>query len=339
MCKRACCSDFSTDDPAQMNPAVTLQRLAYFAAVAENESFRQAAQTVSIQQSGLSAQIETLEAGLGAKLFERSRRGTRLTSLGAQLLPKAVEVTEAAERFAEYCSNVRAGTAGVVSIACYPVHLERFLATVVGSFQEAHPEIRVDLTKIRDDRRRDAGRSVFEELLAREVDLAMGPPQPLLPLEGIRAWDATIVLVLPDGHPDRHAPQLSIASLEGKPLLIAPGGYFSREKVATAARAAGFSLEVAMESSSPPALVALGNHGVGWPVVPDDYSVVGQNGRPYPVIVDVEGQALGTPVWLHWRRDDRLVPAAELFIESARKWMDAERKTPGIAATRFFSSS
>src|SRR3954447_25743777 len=107
---------------------LTLQRLTYFLEVARTGSFRQAAANLHVQQPGLSAQIDQLEAVLGASVFERTRRGASLTPVGQQLLSKAQDVVVAAERFQEYSAGLKRGEAGVVSIACYPVHLERMLA-------------------------------------------------------------------------------------------------------------------------------------------------------------------------------------------------------------------
>jgi DNA-binding transcriptional LysR family regulator len=317
-----------------METGITLQRLRYFVAVAELGSFRRAATALQVHQPGLCSQLDALERRLQIKLLNRTRRGTELSAIGKQLLPKARDVLASAERLAEYCANLRSGETGVVSVACYPVHLERFLATVIGEFRTKHPGVRVDLTKVRDDRRRGSGRSLFDELLAREVDLAMGPPHLHLGLTGVKAFDARIVLLLPDDHPSRHRPHVPITLLRDHAVLIAPPEYFSREKVAAAAQRAGFGLNVSAESSSPPALMALGKEGMGWPVLPDDYSLVGQRSQAYPVIVDLDGTELSTPVWLQWSQEDELSPSAQAFADCARRWSEHERRTVGAAAIR-----
>src|SRR5581483_11217866 len=66
-----------------------LHQLQYFVAVAEEASFSRAADRVHVSQSGVSAQIRTLEAELGLPLFDRSGRPTRLTEAGAAVLPFA----------------------------------------------------------------------------------------------------------------------------------------------------------------------------------------------------------------------------------------------------------
>jgi DNA-binding transcriptional LysR family regulator len=220
----------------------------------------------------------------------------------------------------------------VVSIACSPVHVERFLAAVIGEFRADHERIRIDLTRLRDDRR-GSGPSSFDELLAGEVDVAMGPPHLQLGLTGIRAFDARILLVLPDDHPRRRDPQVPIDLLRNQPVLIAPAEYHAREQVDAAARAAGFALSVVAESSSPAALVALARNNLGWAALPDDHSVVHHAAAPYPVIVDGDGEELLTPVWLQWLDNVELSPAASRFVECARGWAGRERATPRAASS------
>ena len=54
-----------------------LRHLRYFIAIAEEESFRRAAEKLHVSQSPLSRQMQQLEGNLGAKLFEPVGRGVR----------------------------------------------------------------------------------------------------------------------------------------------------------------------------------------------------------------------------------------------------------------------
>ena len=56
------------------------RHLDYFVAVAEECGFTRAAAAPSIAQPSLSHSIATLERDLGAQLFARDGRGTRLTT-------------------------------------------------------------------------------------------------------------------------------------------------------------------------------------------------------------------------------------------------------------------
>ena len=76
----------------------TLRQLEYFVALAERLNFRRAAEACFVSQPSLSAQIAGLEGTLGVQLFERDRRGVRLTAAGEALVPGARETLAACGR-------------------------------------------------------------------------------------------------------------------------------------------------------------------------------------------------------------------------------------------------
>jgi DNA-binding transcriptional LysR family regulator len=86
-----------------------------------------------------------------------------------------------------------------------------------------------------------------------------------------------------------------------------------------ACHVAGFEPLVKAAARSPSTLIALGRAGAGIPVLLDYMlePALLPIGTP---IVDGAG-VVKTPIWLYWRKDTRLPPATEAFIEEVRsRW-------------------
>src|SRR5882724_8570718 len=84
-----------------------LRHLRYFVAVGEDEHYGRAAQRLRVAQPALSRQIQDLEQEIGFKLFDRLRRGVKISSAGKlflddvrQILQQVNEATTRARRVA-----------------------------------------------------------------------------------------------------------------------------------------------------------------------------------------------------------------------------------------------
>jgi DNA-binding transcriptional LysR family regulator len=77
-----------------------LRLVRYFTVVAEYRHFGRAAAALLIAQPSLSRQVARLEQQLGARLLDRTPRGTALTAAGEVFLPRAKAMLRAAEQAA-----------------------------------------------------------------------------------------------------------------------------------------------------------------------------------------------------------------------------------------------
>jgi DNA-binding transcriptional LysR family regulator len=80
--------------PSDPHSGVELRKLRYFVAVAAEANFGRAAARLYMTQPALSRQIQSLEAEIGVRLFDRDRRGARLTPAGEQFRDDAKRLLE-----------------------------------------------------------------------------------------------------------------------------------------------------------------------------------------------------------------------------------------------------
>ena len=92
-------------------------RLEAFLEVARLGSMRAAARSLHLGQPALSARIIALEDELGARVFERTKRGVHLTLAGRALVPHAERALEAIESGRSAVSQVEQGDDGELVIA------------------------------------------------------------------------------------------------------------------------------------------------------------------------------------------------------------------------------
>ncbi|MEO1308824.1 MAG: LysR family transcriptional regulator [Pseudomonadota bacterium] len=136
--------------------------LRYFLAVAREGQMLGAAARLGVSQARLSRHIAALEEAVGARLFERTTRGSTLTEDGAALFATAERV-EAEVLVGTARLRGEDDVAGTIRIGAPDGFGSAFLAPHLGQFRDAYPDLRVQLVPV--------ARSF--SLSEREADLAI----------------------------------------------------------------------------------------------------------------------------------------------------------------------
>jgi DNA-binding transcriptional LysR family regulator len=122
-----------------------LNALVVFAHVVEANSFSGAARILKMPISTVSRRIAELEDQLGVRLIERSTRKLRLTDAGAEVLEHARRTVELKEAVNNVASNLSSHISGTLRLASPPSISDTLLAPIVGAFQEAYPDVRIQI--------------------------------------------------------------------------------------------------------------------------------------------------------------------------------------------------
>lgn len=123
-----------------------LNALAVFALVAEEKSFRGAADRVGVTRSAVSQTIRKLEERLGIALVQRTTRSVSLTEAGERLLADLSPALSEVRAAVEATRDLRVGPRGRLRLAVSSI-AERFLSgPFLASFAAANLEIELDIT-------------------------------------------------------------------------------------------------------------------------------------------------------------------------------------------------
>ena len=125
-----------------MDDQIDLRHLRYFLAVAEEGTFRGAAERLFVSQPPLSRQIRQLERALGVILFQRARSGVTLTRAGTALMPAARRALAQAERAVAVART--AGGAHDELVVGYTIAFDHSaFPDILSAFRRRHPYGRV----------------------------------------------------------------------------------------------------------------------------------------------------------------------------------------------------
>lgn len=124
---------------------IDLNSLKIFARIVEAGSFSEAARRLKQPLSTVSRRIAELENQLGIRLLERSTRNLRLTDVGSEVLEHARHTAELSDAIDNVISNHQTHVAGTLRLAAPPSISDSLIAPVLGGFQAAYPDVRVQV--------------------------------------------------------------------------------------------------------------------------------------------------------------------------------------------------
>ncbi len=291
---------------------VELRHLEAFRAVAEELSFRRAAERLGFAQSVMSQQIGALEQRVGERLIERSpaARVVGLTPAGELLLEHArailARVAVAERDFALLTTpgedSVRLGVFQSVGA--------RLLPPALAMAAKARPALEVGLVQA------ERPSSLLPLLAAGELDLAFTEEPPAdEQLRHLRLLDDPYVLLTPAADKRASADPVALEELVRLPLLIHETCFHLLRIEKELARS-GFPLHPAFRSDDAPTLHGLVAAGAGYALLPR-LAVNPQDSRV--AAVEVDARIPARTICIAWHRERALTPAMKTLLAAAKQ--------------------
>src|SRR5215469_2551659 len=192
-----------------------LESLKIFCDVVRWSSFSRGAAENGISQSSASQAVHQLEARLGVKLIDRSKRPLVLTPQGRVYYEGCKDLVE---RYVELENRVRAlededtvaGTVGVAAIYSVGLH---HMSRYIKIFEQRHPQASIRLEYLHPSR-------VLERVTGGEAELGLLSYPRKWPDLNVLTWreEAMVVTVHP-GHHFANRSSVRVSELDGEPFV------------------------------------------------------------------------------------------------------------------------
>lgn len=288
-----------------------LRQLRYFIAVAEELHFRRAAQRLHISQPPLTRQIAALEAELGCRLLERTRRRVELTAAGDAFLRQARTMLGELDVAVSTARAIGAGQAGVLRIGFVGSALSSIVPAAVQRFRRARPDVEVQL-------RERSTVQALRALASGELDVGLVRP-PIEPDDTMLVefvMRERTIAAIPAGHELAALRRIPLARLAAQPLVLFPRGQAPgfHDLLIGRMAATGRTPHVVQYAPEMLTIIGLVAAGIGVSPVPESVAHVALAGvayRPLTGAPDTELVAV--------RRAGEDAPLAAAFVAEARR--------------------
>jgi LysR family hydrogen peroxide-inducible transcriptional activator len=274
---------------------LTLRQLQYAVAIAETGSFRRAAERCRVAQPSLSAQIAQLEGALGARLFERDRRGVRPTRAGEEVLERARRVLVEARDLAEAARGLGEPLAGRLRLGVIPTVAPYLLPELAPRLRRAFPRLRVAWVE-------DRTPALVAAVSRGELDGALLAAE--ADLEGLEVAPLRrdpFVLAAPRGHPLASGQDpLALRELASERVLLLDEGHCLRDQALALCRRARAE-ELELRATSLGTLAQMVASGEGVTLLPS-MAVASEARRAGVVVRRFADPAPARTIALAWRR-------------------------------------
>lgn len=299
----------STDLPI---PPTSLRQLQYLVAVADTRSFRRAAEACHVSQPSLSAQVALAEELLGIQVFERDRRGVRVTHGGVAVVEQARRVLVAAADLRNVVQQFSDPFRGMLRLGVIPTVGPYLLPDVAPAVAGAFPDLTVlwseDRTRALVHQINDGG--LDGGIMALEADIG-GCEYTVLGRD-------PFVLAGAPGHPlVQSRTPARLQELHGAALLLLDEGHCFRDQVESLCTKGG-ATKMSFQATSLSTLAQMVSAGVGVTLLPSIALAV-ENRRSQLQVRSFAPPAPGRTLVLAWRRGSPLRPALSRVADTMRK--------------------
>ncbi len=287
-----------------------VNQLEVLLAVAREQSFSRAAQSLHRTQPAVSQAIRRLEAELGEPLFDRSSKDGTLTAAGRVLFDFAeqmLNLRQGAHRAIKELKDLQHGKLAL-SANEYTV---MYLLPVLGVFRARHPHIKVEV-------KRSLASRISSEVLCRGVEIGVVSFKPAdQAITSVPAISDELALSVAPSPPLAAKQVVSVRELGAESLIAhnVPSPY--RERVVKTFEKYKTPLNISMEMPTLESIKRLVEQGMGVALVPRLTAQI-EIERGQVAVLAVKEMRLERRLQLIYRKGATLSHAAKAFLRVAK---------------------
>jgi DNA-binding transcriptional LysR family regulator len=195
-----------------------IREIQHITALGRFRNFAKAAESLDISQPALSKSIRGIEASLGVRLFDRSRKGVSPTAFGEIILSASGPLLRGVDEVLAEIRRVKGLEAGTIRIGAGSFALDMSVAETVTRLARRHPSLHIRLVL-------DDWESLTEKVVAGLLDVAVAEvtaaeQESQLSVE--RMGEHSGVFYCRSGHPLLARSQLTFDDVSGFPFAMSP---------------------------------------------------------------------------------------------------------------------
>lgn len=230
--------------PIELNPPMDVRHLRYFLAIARCGSFSRAALELNVAQPALSHHVANLEAELGVRLLNRSKRGVVATECGTALMGHAEIILRQMAHAIHDVQELSEHPSGPVTVGLPSSLAMEMTLPLLRRAESLHPGIVLRIVE-------NHSGYLADLLLSGQVDIALTfeVDEPALFQIRPALTEELYLISAPDG-PFGGRDRVQMAELSGLPLITTTAQHGLRRLIETSLQARGLTAHFRMELDS-----------------------------------------------------------------------------------------
>jgi DNA-binding transcriptional LysR family regulator len=244
-----------------------LRHIRAFVALARAQSFTRAAAELHMSQPTLTVQIKQLEAAVGVKLFDRTKRHVALTQAGRELMTPLEQILIDVEAIATSTEELLEHRRGLVTVAALPSMAAWLLPKAIRELAVSYPGITV---RVHDG----VAATVANLVRSGQVDFGISSLT-----SGDRDLTSQVLLVdrlfavVPAHHPLTRKRSTTVTELAKYPLVVTSADSSSRQVFEAGLNSQGLVGTVAFEVTYASTVAGMVKAGLGVGIMPESLAL------------------------------------------------------------------